>query len=530
VAEGYPVSCWNCLGEFDALAAVWCSDDPKNPTKLCPFCLRCFCEASAEYKRQFWRHAPAPLVDELQMLARSQDRLGDILIRRKKITTPQLLEALVEQRDTGRRFGEVLVARGYLSQADLDAALRSQGVTRLTDTRAGDAGIAYWQSNPDGILDYLLALGARKRASDLTLEPDEQQLGVRYRIDGFSFRVEPVPKTFEPSLERALFATFGLDPARRGRPQTGRTTAHLGEDDFDLIAQTVPSEHGVTATIRLVNRTTFIKDFGTLGLELEDRVRLVEEIRAGAGLLLVTAPANNGAVTTAYSIMGYLVQARRDVLSVESPIHWRMAGVRQLEADDGPEGPRIEATLRSALGARPEAVVLSAVPDYRTAALAAQVAANLLVVAQMTVSGAARGLAAFRDLGVQPPLLSGSLGLVTGQRLVRTICRICQVPAEPPPSEVLAAHGIDFEAARAMSFFKGKGCPTCNTVGYRGRRAIFETLPATPEVRAAIERGCPAQELEQAAVESGMITLRERCLALVTSGITTFDEFVRLHL
>ena len=101
-------------GQFDAVAAVWCSDDPKNPTKLCPFCLHCFCDASAEYKQQFWRHAPAPLVDELQTLSQSQDRLGDILIRMKKITTPQLLEVLIEQKETGRKLGEILVREAGL--------------------------------------------------------------------------------------------------------------------------------------------------------------------------------------------------------------------------------------------------------------------------------------------------------------------------------------------------------------------------------------------------------------------------------
>ncbi len=530
MAEAYPVTCWNCLGEFDALAAVWCSDDPKNPTKLCPFCLRCFCEASAEYKRQFWRSAPAPLVDELQTLSRSQDRLGDILIRMKKITTPQLLDALVEQRETGRKFGEILLARGLVARGELESALRTQGVTRLNDTRAEDAGAAYWQSSPDAVLDYLLALGARKQASDLSIEPQPDEVSVRYRIDGFSFRVEPVPKTLESSLERALFAMFGLDPARRSRAQTGRASTRQGDEEYDLILRTVPGPHGVSASIRLINRTTFIKDFGTLGLELEDRVRLVEQIRSGLGLVLVTAPAYNGGITTAYSVMSYLAQGQRDVLSIEAPIHWRMEGVRQVEADAGPDGPRIETTLRAMVAVRPDAVMLSALPDYRTAAVALQLASSVLVVAQMTASSAARGLAALREMGVQPQLLASSLGVVTGQRLLRSICRICRVPAEPPSPQTLAAHGVDAEAARGLAFFKGKGCPSCNTVGYRGRRAVFETLPSSPEVRAAIEDGYPAQQLEQAAVESGMITLRERALALVRSGATSFDEFARLRL
>ena len=119
--------------------AVWCSDDPKNPTKLCPFCFRCFCEASEKYKQEFWRKAPQRLHDELQTLSKSKDRLGDVLIRMRKLTTPQLLEALVEQKNTGKRLGEILVDRGLVKAEDIAAALRTQGVSPLTDTM----GVAY---------------------------------------------------------------------------------------------------------------------------------------------------------------------------------------------------------------------------------------------------------------------------------------------------------------------------------------------------------------------------------------------------
>jgi type IV pilus assembly protein PilB len=342
--------------------------------------------------------------------------------------------------------------------------------------------------------------------------------------------VDPVPKAFEPSLERALFAMFGLDLSKRGRPQSGRATAHLGEDDFDLVVQTVPGALGVGATIKLVNRATFIKDFATLGLELEDRVRLVEEIRSGLGLILVASPAFNGANTTAYAIMSFLAQGQRDVLSIECPVHWTIDGVRQVEAEQGPQGPRVEETLRAMVAVRPDVLMVAAVPDYGTAVVATQLASSLLVVAQGTASSAALGLVALRDLGVPGQLLASSLGLVLGQRLVRTICRICRAPAEAPPARTLAAHGIDGDEAQALSFFKGRGCPTCNTIGYRGRRAIFEAIPASPEVRSALERGRPARELQEAAIESGMISIRERALALVREGVTTFEEFARLRL
>jgi len=529
--QAYLVTCWNCLGDFDSVAAVWCSDDPKNPTKLCPFCLHCFCDASAEYKQQFWRHAPPQLVDELQTLSQSQDRLGDILIRMKKITTPQLLEVLIEQKETGRKLGEILVRRRVVSQTDVDVSLRLQGVNPLIDTNAGvDSSRVYWEhASPESTLDYLLALGARKRASDVTFEPKPDQVAVRYRIDGFAFRVDPIPEAYAPTLEQALFAMFDLDPSRRGEPLSSKITAPLGGTEYDMILRTVPSPHGIGATIKLVNRSTFIKDLTTLGLELEDRVSLVEEFRSGLGLLLVTSPAFNGSGTTFYAIMNVVADGQKDVLSIEAPIRWVMEGVRQCEAESGPEGPQMEATLRAMVAVRPDVIMLSAVPDQGTAMVASQLASSRLVVAATTAPSAASGLASLRDMGVPPALLAGSLGLVTGQSLVRTICRICTAPAEPPPARTLAAHGIDEDEARQLRFFRGKGCPTCNRVGYRGRRALFELLPSSPEVRAALEEGRSAPEIEQAALDSGMISVRERCLGLVTEGITSFDEFARLR-
>jgi type II secretory ATPase GspE/PulE/Tfp pilus assembly ATPase PilB-like protein len=228
--------------------------------------------------------------------------------------------------------------------------------------------------------------------------------------------------------------------------------------------------------------------------------------------------------------MSFLAQGQRDVLSIESPVHWTMDGVRQVEAEAGPRGPRIEETLRAMVAVRPDVLMLAALPDHGTALVACQLASSLLVVAQATAPSAARALVGLRELGVPPQLLAGSLGLVLGQRLVRTICRICRVDAEAPSAQTLAAHGIDRDEAQNLAFFRGKGCPTCNTVGYRGRRAVFEALPATAAVRAALEGGRPAAEVEAAAIETGMISIRERALALVREGVTTFDEFARLRL
>lgn len=528
--QSYLIDCWNCLGEFDALNAVWCSDDPKNPTKLCPFCFRCFCAASEKFKQEFWRGAPARLRDELQTLSHSKDRLGDVLIRMKKLTTPQLLEALVEQRQSGRKLGEILIERRLVSLEDIEAALRTQGVSPLTDT----AGVAFaakpvWDaSQPDAILDYLLALAVRKGASDVQIEPGVDAVGVKYRIDGFSFRLDPIPKREQEALTRRLLERLGLDVAARGRAQGGRVQTQIGGVDYDLVSQTLPTPHGLSAAIKLVNRATFIKDFPTLGLDLEDRVRLMEELRGGFGLTLVSAPVYNGARTTAYSVMNFLVHSQRDVVSLESPVQWPHEGVRQMEVADDAEA--MVRALRSAIAVHPDAILMSTVPDAGCARLMTSVATSLLVVAVLPAHSAAHAVAALTSMGVAPTALAEVLSAVSCQRLVRQICRICREPAPAPAAQTLALHGVGADEAASLRFFRGRGCPTCNRVGYRGRRALFEVMNGAPEVRSAVAAALAPHELAAVAVGAGLRPLRERCLELVREGVTTFDEFARLRL
>lgn len=530
-AGNYFATCWNCLGEFDAIAAVWCSDDPKNPTKLCPFCFRCFCQANEKYKQEFWRNAPEQLHQELQTLSRSKDRLGDVLIRMKKITTTQLLEALVEQKKSGTRLGDILVSRKMVKPDDVAAALKTQGVSTLADT----SGVAYsaspvWEnSDPDHIIQYILGLAARKGASDVHIEPKDDHVAVRYRIDGFFFRVDPIPKAFQTALYQKLCNIFSIDP-RSNKAQRSRTTTTLTKDEYDLILQTLPTPHGASVTIKLINRTTFIKDFATLGVELDDRVRLMEELRTSFGLVLITAPVFNGADTTAYSVMNHLVQSQRDLVSLESPILWRMEGARQVEVETDAHGLQMEETLRSVMAVRPEVIMLSQIPDRATAILAAQLASSVLVVAVMAGQSAAQSIASYIALGVPPQMFAGMLAAVSCQRLVRQICRICRREVEPPAPQTLASHGIDAAEAATLPFFSGKGCPSCNGVGYRGRRAVFEILTGAPEVRSAIVNGLPTPEIESMAIGAGMVPLRQRALQLVREGITTFDEFAKLRL
>jgi type IV pilus assembly protein PilB len=182
------------------------------------------------------------------------------------------------------------------------------------------------------------------------------------------------------------------------------------------------------------------------------------------------------------------------------------------------------------MSVRPEALVLFALPDAETAVLAARLSSSVLVMAVANAQNAVQAVLNVAQLGVPRTLLAGAVAAVACQRLVRRICETCREPAARPAAQTLALHGIGPDRAEGLRFFRGKGCPACNKVGYRGRRAIFEVVTASTELKYAIETGLSPHELEAAATAGGMTTLRERCLGLVTDGVTTFDELVRLKL
>jgi type II secretory ATPase GspE/PulE/Tfp pilus assembly ATPase PilB-like protein len=526
--QTYPASCWSCLGDFDAVVAAWCSHDPRLPSKQCPACGACGCDAGEKHKQAFWRGAPAPLLDDLEVLSRGTDRLAEELVRTGRLATGDLLKALVVRRRSGESLASILQGEGLVPSHEIAEAQRSSGAKILLDTEGAEysAKLVCEDGNPGALLSYLLSLAARRNASDVQLEPKQDAVAVRYRIDGFTFKIDPLPKQIEGPLFRALYEMFGMDPGAASSPQRSRTAAHLRDGEYDLVAQTLPTPRGVSASIKLINRATFIKDFASLGLGVEDRVRLVEELRRSFGLVLVTAPAFEGGNTTAYSIMDFLVRAQRHVVSLEDPVQWIVEGAWQVEA----RHDEMRDALRGAATARPDVIVMFGVPDAATALLAAQLASSLLVVAVLPAQSAVFGIQGFVDLGVPRHLLGGTLSVAMCQRLLRRICPICIESGEVPTPPVLLHHGIGPEDSQRLAVFRGRGCPTCNRLGYRGRRAVFELLTGTPEVAAAVASGFAPSEVETLARGTGLRSLRERTLDLVADGITSFEEFARLRL
>lgn len=532
IAVGRPALCWSCSAEFDPVAADWCTHDLKLPNKVCPHCGACFCGAGEKLKQEFWRRAPAELLDEFELLARRREHLADRLVEAGRLTLKQLVTALRARAHWPSEGGldEVLSQLGLASREDIEAARTQAAERTLADTRGEPYNapvLACGGDGPEGLLEYVLSLAAHRGASELHLEPRADGLGVRFRIDGVSFRLDPIPRAAAHGLMAHVLGTFGLDTSGNPRPQRSRRRSILQCSEFDLVAQTLPTLHGPSLTVRLIERATFIKDFTGLGLDFDDRMRLVSALRRGAGLIVVAAPILEGGNTTTYSIMDFLVHARREVVSIESPLLWEVEGARQVELQ---EVRQTADALQAVVSVRPDAAVVFSLPDPMSAMLATQLAASVVVVCKVPASNAVEALMTLLDMGVPRHLLAGNLAAVTAQRLVRRVCRICRQTVPPPPSPLLAQAGIDSSDAARIAYWRGRGCPTCNRLGFRGRQAIFEVLGTTAEFASGLARGLDPTELEALAKAGGMRPLRDRALEAVNRGVTSFDEFEALRL
>lgn len=526
--EAYVVRCWNCRNEFEAAEAVWCSCDPKHPSKVCPFCLQCFCPADDDYKRSFWGNAPPSLEEEASMLEHSQERLGEILIRNQKLNTPQLLEALMSQKKTGRLLGNILLQKEWVKQADIDDALRHQGYKSLVvaeDQEVTPASVAA-TTPPQEILVHLLKLAATKGASDIHIEPMQSEVFIKFQIDGFFYKIKPLPASvLQPLLEK-VHSLFKLDSARAGAPHKGRASMRIMDRNYDLLAQILPSHGGTSITIKLVDRRFFLKNFTALGLTPASQLFLVRALDESSGLIVLSSPPYNGAITTCYSLMDYLAKSERKVVSLEPSLQWEIPYVQQIEVGQQ-SGLSQLSVLRSVASVKPDVIFLLDLSDKETANLACQLASSLLVIVALPAFNTAESIWRFSEFGVPLSLISRSLSLVVNQRLVRRICTHCREAGQAADPGKLAAHDITTDEARTLNLYRGAGCTVCNGIGYRRRKGVFELMTVDRQLREVILQGPTMEQIEDAARDTGMETLRDRCLKDVHDGVTTIDEFIR---
>jgi len=362
-------------------------------------------------------------------------------------------------------------------------------------------------------------------ASDIHIEPFEDTLLVRYRIDGLLYDQESPPRRLRAALTSRIKIMAELNIAERRLPQDGRIRVTAHGRRVDIRVSTIPTVHGESIVMRLLDRSSVFLSFDRLGFAPRTADTFEGMIRRPHGMVLVTGPTGSGKTTTLYAALDKINRPDLKIIPVEDPVEYQLKRVNQI-----PVKPKIglsfAAGLRHIVRQDPDVIMVGEIRDLETAEIAIQAAlTGHLVFSTLHTNDASSAVTRLQDMGCEPYLFSSVLNGVLAQRLVRRICPVCRVPKAADAAE-LASLGVASTGAEEL--FHGKGCDECRGTGYRGRIGIYELLRVTESIRSLIVRKAPAAEIRREAIAQGMVTLREDGWARACAGLTTLAEILRV--
>jgi type IV pilus assembly protein PilB len=376
------------------------------------------------------------------------------------------------------------------------------------------------------LVNELFAEAVRVGASDIHVEPQREDLRVRFRVDGLLREVMSVPKGATAAVASRIKVMSGLDIAERRRPQDGRARLQVDDLLIDARISTLPTVHGEKVVIRLLSRDDTVPELSGLGFTDRQLEGLIAGLLAPQGLVLITGPTGSGKTNTLYSAIQHVRSAARNIVTLEDPVEISLAGINQVQVSER-AGMTFARGLRAVLRQDPDIVLVGEVRDLETADLALQASLTGHLVLTTLLTNAVGAVTRLVDMGCEPFLVASSLTMVVAQRLVRRPCRSCAAPYQPSPRtlELLGLGPGDLAAATPRA---GTGCPDCGGTGYRGRTGVFEILPITAAVRRVLLSTPTEQGLRAAARSAAMLPLRASGLLLAARGGTTYEEVLRV--
>jgi general secretion pathway protein E len=416
-------------------------------------------------------------------------------------------------------LGEGGDAEEMLDEVMPDAEPAEEDAERLKDL-ASEAPVIR-------LVNQLIARAVETHASDVHLEPFPDRLRVRYRYDGVLHEVEPPPARLQAAVISRIKIMARLDIAERRLPQDGRIKLTVRGHEIDFRVSTIPSLHGETVVLRVLDRTAVEFDYAKLGLPIDIRQGVERALELPNGMVLVTGPTGSGKTTTLYTGLLRLNTVARKIVTVEDPIEYQLTGINQIQVK--PQiGLNFASLLRSILRQDPDVIMIGEIRDLETAQIAVQAAlTGHLVLSTLHTNSAAATMTRLRDMGLEDYLMTATLKAVLAQRLVRRLCPVCKT-ADPAPSALIERFSLErLASAKAITLFHPKGCPDCRGTGFRGRRAIAELLVPNRSIDRLIFEGADDAAIEGAAVEQGMRPIFDSGLLAVLEGDTTIEEVVR---
>ncbi len=374
----------------------------------------------------------------------------------------------------------------------------------------------------------VLTHSIRSRASDVHIEPQQQAVSIRHRVDGVMTEMTRLPASIGPAIVSAIKVNASMDISEKRKPQDGAWQIMVDDADIDLRIASSPSTVGETITIRILDFRSIQMETKNLGMTKSGRDVFEKAIREPHGLILVTGPTGSGKTTSLYVALRSITTGDKNIISIEDPIEFRLAGVNQIQVNPA-AGLTFASGLRSILRQDPDVIMVGEIRDQETAEIAVNAAqTGHLVFSTLHTIDAAATVTRLYDLGISPRQFADALSIIVAQRLIRLVCPDCKT-SDKPDKAVLREIGIREEDEPNYPFMIGQGCRSCNSMGYLGRSGIFEILAPNAAIRTALESGTQStQELRELAIANGMRALREEALVLLKQGMTSAEEVLRV--
>jgi type IV pilus assembly protein PilB len=393
----------------------------------------------------------------------------------------------------------------------------------------GKAGGLETEANAAPIVRYVdlvLFQAVKQRASDIHFEPFDNEFKIRYRVDGSLVEMAPPPPHLGPIITSRIKVMANLNIAERRVPQDGRIMKLVGGKPIDMRVSTLPTVHGESVVLRVLDRASVNLDLENLNLPPAIYDYIIETVAKPNGIFIVTGPTGAGKTTTLYAALRKVNTIDSKLLTVEDPVEYDIEGILQVPTNEN-IGVNFARVLRAFLRQDPDRIMVGEMRDKETATIAIQASlTGHLVLSTLHTNDAPGAVTRLLDMGCEPFLVAATLEAVLAQRLLRTICKSCRVPYEPTES-ILNQMGLSPHEIGDKHFYTGRGCEDCGHSGYRGRRGLFELLDVTDPIRDLITEKAPTVVMKQKAIELGMVTLREDGLRNIYDGATTIEEVLK---
>ncbi|MCX8011925.1 MAG: type IV-A pilus assembly ATPase PilB, partial [Desulfobacterota bacterium] len=377
------------------------------------------------------------------------------------------------------------------------------------------------------LANFIITDAIHKNASDIHMEPYEDELRIRFRIDGVLHQILTLPRKLHSGLSSRIKIISEMDIAERRRPQDGRMKIKFENRMVDMRVNSIPTIFGEKVVIRILDESNLVLDLTKLGFEPRELEEFKKAVESPYGMILVTGPTGSGKTTTLYSALDSVNQEGVNIMTAEDPVEYYLKGINQVQINEK-AGLTFANALRAFLRQDPDVILVGEIRDLETAEIAIKAAqTGHLVLSTLHTNDALSTIDRLINIGIPAFMVASAVILVVAQRLVRKICTKCKEEVDISEDR-LAPLELPEEEIAGIKFFRGKGCKHCNYTGYKGRIGLYEVLPLKEEIKNLIVKGASFPELKRAANEVGMKTIKESGLIKLKEGITTVEEVVRV--